>query len=213
MKYLSVLYMCIYLYYFSRLIVSNIPLDSQRIVYRVCLNKDSIDLSLSVLNHRRTIITPDVKTVSFLSPPTTTPETINPRPHYKRQYYIHSYILLGGIRRNTAFCDLAPVLLAELRQAVWARMCNRANIVSGALDSNAGFDTAIKREPGASSVWDLDWGLPRVKYGIGECNPTLCQREAGLVTSWSERSERSNENPGELQWHFSWVIYYLPFLE
>ena len=62
-------------------------------------------------------------------------------------------------------------------------MCNRANIVSGALDSNVGFDTAIKREPGASSAWDLDWGLPRVKYGIGECNPTLCQPEAGLVTS------------------------------
>ena len=56
-----------------------------------CLNKGSIDLSLSVLNHRRTIITPDVKTVNFLSPPTTTPATINPRPHYKRQTYIYSY--------------------------------------------------------------------------------------------------------------------------
>ena len=44
----------------------------------VWLNKGSIDLSLSVLNHRRTIIAPDVKTVSFLSPPTTTPATINP---------------------------------------------------------------------------------------------------------------------------------------
>ena len=48
---------------------------------------------------------------------------------------------------------------------------------------------------GASRVWDQDWGLPRVKCGTGGCNPTLCQPEAGLVTSWSERSERSDENP------------------
>ena len=33
---------------------------------------------------------------------------------------------------------------------------------------------------GASSEGDPDWGLPRVKYPIGECNPTLCQPEAGL---------------------------------
>ena len=53
----------------------------------------------------------------------------------------------------------------------------------------------ISRILGASSNGDPDWGLPRVKYAIGECNPTLCQPEAGLVTSWSERSERSDENP------------------
>ena len=49
---------------------------------------------------------------------------------------------------------------------------------------------------GASSDCDQDWGLPRVKYAIGECNPTLCQPEAGLVIPWSDRRERSGENPG-----------------
>ena len=48
---------------------------------------------------------------------------------------------------------------------------------------------------GASSEGDPDWGLPRVKYAIGECNPTLCQPEAGLVIPWSDRRERRGENP------------------
>ena len=61
-------------------------------------------------------------------------------------------------------------------------MCNRANIVSGALDSNVGFDTAIKREPGTSSEWDLNWGLSRVKYAIVGCNPTLCTPKASAAT-------------------------------
>ena len=49
---------------------------------------------------------------------------------------------------------------------------------------------------GASSDGDQDWGLPRVKYAIGECNPTLCMPKAGLVIMWSDRRERSEENPG-----------------
>ena len=49
---------------------------------------------------------------------------------------------------------------------------------------------------GASRDGEPDWGLPRVKYAIGECNPTLCTPKAGLVISWSDRRERSEENPG-----------------
>ena len=48
---------------------------------------------------------------------------------------------------------------------------------------------------GASIDGDPDWGIYRVKYAIGECNPTLCQPEAGLVIPWSDRRERSGENP------------------
>ena len=39
-------------------------------------------------------------------------------------------------------------------------MCNRANIVSGALDSNVGFDTAIKREPGGKQCMGPRLGAP-----------------------------------------------------
>ena len=50
---------------------------------------------------------------------------------------------------------------------------------------------------GASSEGDPDWGLPRVKYPIGECNPTLCQPEAGLEPPWSDRRERKGEDPDQ----------------
>ena len=54
----------------------------------------------------------------------------------------------------------------------------------------------ISRILGANRVWDQDWGLPRVKCGTEGCNQTLCTPKAGLVISWSDRRERSEENPG-----------------
>ena len=118
----------------------------------------------------------------------------------KMLFSIYSYITL---------CQRSLYVPAWPSKALW-------DIVE--LEAKLRLQPGISRILGASRVWDQDWGLPRVKCGTEGCNPTLCTPKAGLVISWSERSERSDENP--VRWFalqstsdpLRLQLYYTPFL-
>ena len=52
--------------------------------------------------------------------------------------------------------------------------------VSGELEAKLRLRPGILRILGVSSVWDQDWGLPRVKCGTEGCNPTPLAAGGGI---------------------------------
>ena len=107
-------------------------------------------------------------------------------------HYVHFCILNNSLKMLFFIYSYSTLCERSLYVPVWPSKA-LGDIVE--LEAKLRLQPGISRILGASRVWDQDWGLPRVKCGTGGCNPTLCQPEAGLVTSWSERSERSDENP------------------